>query len=669
VDEKSFYHSLLFSVEAVVFGLLATLLLMYYRGIGRQYVKYWMLSLFSLSAHHVCIALDAQLVNLSIISLEKVILASCTQLSLYFHLSALLLGLYSAISNKDISKKIIYTTGIFCVLVALTASILYGFEVNEVYNRFYLRESLPAFVMGCGLLLTAFYLYNSEKRYFSARVFIAYSSFMGLRYILFSFLSIVMINEYWFSQLTEVLIYVDIGAFTLLAFTMLIWMQGAERNIATLAVNKAQYLGKHDSLTGALNRQQVMEKLPLIIDDAERSQQNLAIFLLDIKRFKFVNDTYGLKVGDAILGEIASRLDASLFLPKVIGRLSGDSFVFVIDDVDEKQQNAAIEHLHGLINRPYMIKQQKVLLQCSIGFCIYPQDGRLAEDLLQKANLALAQAESQNIATVQYKTGMQSHGRRLLAMEKEIRKGLENNEFVLYFQPQLNLLNNRIEGFEALVRWQHPERGLLQPASFLPDIESLNLFSELDNYVLEKACQGVSRWHKEYHRRVTVAINITAVEFQDPQLIENIQALLFKYQIPPQSLELEITENVVITEIAIAMDTIVVLQNMGIKVSIDDFGTGYSSLAYLRKLPIDKIKIDRSFIEEVASNDSDLTIVKSMVELSHGLGKRVLAEGVETAEQLRLLRNIGCDAVQGYYISKPIPEKELKKYFPASNIS
>ena len=492
---------------------------------------------------------------------------------------------------------------------------------------------------------------------------------MGLKYILFSFLSIVMINENWFRQLTEILIYVDMGAYTLLTFTMLIWMHGAERNIATLAVNKAQYLGKHDSLTGALNRQQVMEKLPLIINDVERKQQNLAIFLLDIKRFKFVNDTYGLKVGDAILGEIASRLDTSLFLPKVIGRLSGDSFVFVIDASDEKQQNAAIEHLHGLINRPYLIKQQKVLLQCSIGFCLYPQDGRLAEDLLQKANLALAQAESQNIATVKYKTGMQSHGRRLLAMEKEIRKGFEKNEFVLYFQPQLNLLNNRIEGFEALVRWQHPERGLLQPGSFLPDIESLNLFSELDSYVLEKACQGVSRWHKEYHRRVTVAINITAVEFQDPQLIENIQALLFKYQIPPQSLELEITENVVITELAIAMDTIVTLQNMGIKVSIDDFGTGYSSLAYLRKLPIDKIKIDRSFIEEVASNDSDLTIVKSMVELSHGLGKRVLAEGVETEEQLRLLRNIGCDAVQGYYISRPIPEEELKKYFPASNIS
>jgi diguanylate cyclase (GGDEF)-like protein len=663
MGEKDFYHSLLFSVEAIVFGLLAALLLLYYRGLGRQYVKYWMFSLLSLSVHQFCLAIEARFSNLSVIGLEQIVLSCIIQLSLYFHLSALLLGIYSAVSSKNISKKITYSTFIMSTFLAVTATLLYGFEAEEVYNRFYLRESLPAFVMGCGLLLTAFYLYNSQKKYFSARVFISYSIFMGLRYILFSFFSIVLINEYWFRQLSEILIFFDMGAFTLLAFSMLIWMQGAERNIAISAVNKAQYLGKHDSLTGALNRQQVMAKLPLIIEQAEANQQNLAVFLLDIKRFKFVNDTYGLKVGDAILGEIASRLDDSIFMPKVIGRLSGDSFVFVIDGVDKKQQNSAIEHLHGLINRPYYIKQHKVLLQCSLGYCLYPQDGHLAEDLLQKANLALAQAESQNIATVKYKEGMQSHGRRLLAMEKEIRDGFEKNEFVLHYQPQLNLLNNRIEGFEALVRWQHPDRGLLQPASFLPDIESLNLLSELDSYVLEEACQSVARWYKIYSRRVTVAVNITAVEFQDPKLIKNIQALLYKYQIPPKCLDLEITENVVITEMETAMNTIVILQNMGIKVSIDDFGTGYSSLAYLRRLPIDKIKIDKSFIDEVASNDSDFTIVKSMVELSHGLGKRVLAEGVETDEQLRLLRNIGCDAVQGYYVSKPIPESDLKKYF------
>jgi EAL domain-containing protein (putative c-di-GMP-specific phosphodiesterase class I) len=219
-----------------------------------------------------------------------------------------------------------------------------------------------------------------------------------------------------------------------------------------------------------------------------------------------------------------------------------------------------------------------------------------------------------------------------------------------------------LEGVEALIRWQHPEKGLLAPSHFLGEVDTLGLNKELDSYVLDKACQAIGRWYEKYQRRIAIAVNVTAVEFQDPDLVPKITALLLKYAVPPSFLELEITENIVMTDIATAMDTIVILQTMGIKVSIDDFGTGYSSLAYLRKLPIDKIKIDRSFITEVASNDSDLTIVKSMVKLSHGLGKRVLAEGVETKQQLDLLRKIGCDAVQGYYISRPVPEKELMKF-------
>jgi EAL domain-containing protein (putative c-di-GMP-specific phosphodiesterase class I) len=188
------------------------------------------------------------------------------------------------------------------------------------------------------------------------------------------------------------------------------------------------------------------------------------------------------------------------------------------------------------------------------------------------------------------------------------------------------------------------------------------MHSQFDNYILVKACQACERWYKKYKRRIAIAVNITAVEFQNESLVPTIQALLHQYNLPSKYIELEITENVVMTDIGIAMDSIIKLQSMGIKVSIDDFGTGYSSLAYLRDLPIDKIKIDRSFIAEVASNDSDLTIVKSMIDLSHGLGKRVLAEGVETIEQLNVLRKLGCDAVQGFYINHPLPEDKLVKY-------
>lgn len=237
----------------------------------------------------------------------------------------------------------------------------------------------------------------------------------------------------------------------------------------------------------------------------------------------------------------------------------------------------------------------------------------------------------------------------------------------MYYQPQLNLLTNRLEGVEALVRWQHPEKGLLPPATFLGDVDALHMNSEFDYYILHKACCANARWYQKYKRRVAIAVNITAVEFQDPGLITKIQNLLLENNLPSKYLELEITENVVMTDIDKAMNTIITLQNMGVKVSIDDFGTGYSSLAYLRKLPIDKIKIDRSFITEVATNDSDMTIVKSMIKLSHGLGKRVLAEGVENKDQLNILRNLGCDAVQGFFIDKPLPEEKLVRYLVRKN--
>jgi len=544
----------------------------------------------------------------------------------------------------------------------VTAASFYAFDEGNAFNRFYLNVSLPSFIFACTYLAISFYLYVDKTPHFSSRIVMALCLLLGVRYLLHSFVSIVALTEHWFSLLQITLVYFDVTAFSALGFVLLIWIQGAERNAAVHAISKAQYLGKHDSLTGALNRKQVMEKLSEVLLLASERNSLLAIFLIDIKQFKFINDTYGLKTGDYILGEVAKRLNNSILLPKAVGRLSGDSFMFVLESSRASSVERAPEHLHQLINRSFRFNKQEIHIQASIGYCIYPTDGSEAEELLQNANLALHHAEANNIPTTVFESSLQVHGRRMLLIEKELKAALVNDEFILYYQPQLNLFTNRLEGVEALVRWQHPEKGLLSPASFLDDIDALNMNSEFDNYILKKACQANARWYKKYKRRVAIAINITAIEFQDPKLVTNIQALMFEYNIQPKYLELEITENVVMTDISTAMSTIVSLQNMGIKVSIDDFGTGYSSLAYLRKLPIDKIKIDRSFISEVAANDSDMTIVKSMIELSHGLGKRVLAEGVETVEQLNVLRNLGCDAVQGYFINKPLPEEMLARY-------
>jgi len=652
----------LFSVEAITFGLLSLWLWMYFHGYGRQYVKYWMLSLVALTVSYFSMTMQDQTILLSNTSAAQLFWLASEQLGKYAHLFFLLAGVYCTKADFNFSKKrFIWLFSAALVMSSLTAFAFF-FDNISLFNRFYIKVSLQNFIFGCCFLSLSLYLLTTKKKHFSSITLMIYSLIIGLRYVFYSFSSILMINHDGFRAVSYFLHFFDAGANSVLAFIMLIWMQSSERNAAVNAVRRAQYLGQHDSLTGALNREQALEKLEFKMQEINEATNKLCICLIDMKRFKFVNDTYGLKTGDFILGEIADRLASSILMPCVVGRLSGDSFLFVIETRAQQKMNASLEHIHQLIAQPYLYNSQEIIISCSIGYCFYPEHSAIAEDLLQKANLALHHAEHNQTPSLLFEEGMQDHGRKLILIEKEINNAFINNELILYFQLQLNLITNRLEGVEALIRWQHPEKGLLTPDQFLSDIENLGLSSRLDNYVLEKSCQAIARWHEKFHRRVTIAINITAVEFQDPKLIANIQSLLFKYDIPPKCLDLEITENVMMTDIKTAMNTIITLQNMGIKVSIDDFGTGYSSLAYLRDLPIDKIKIDRSFITEVTMNDSDLTIVKSMIELSHGLGKRVLAEGVENSAQLDLLRNLGCDAVQGYFISRPIPEEKLAKY-------
>lgn len=652
----------LFSIETIVFGLLTLWLWLYFRGFGRQYVKYWMYSLLALTLNYLSMSLIEFFTQLPLKSTFQLFLRTIEQLSKYSFLLLFFVGAHNAIKNTNISSKRFLFFSISILFISLLTAMAHFVNDVNVFNHFYVSVSLQNFIFGGCFLLLSLYLLTSAKKHFSSITLMIYSLVLGLRYLFYSFGSIVFLQNEFVQNSQYFFTFFDAGANTVLAFIMLIWMQSSERFTAVNAIRRARYLGQHDSLTGVLNREQALEELEKDMLETTTSQTKLCICLIDMKRFKFINDTYGLKAGDYILGEIANRLSNSILMPKVVGRLSGDSFLFVIEAALSQKIETSLEHIHQLIARPYNYDNQDISLTCSIGYCFYPEHADIAEDLLQKANLALHHAESNLLDSVLFKKNMQDDGRKLVQVEKSIQQAFKNEEFILHFQPQLNLITNRLEGVEALIRWQHPERGLLAPNKFLNDIDKLGLSSKLDNYVLERSCQAIARWHKQYQRRVTVAINMTAVEFQDPKLISKIQTLLFKYNIPPKYIDLEITENVVMTDIKTAMNTIVTLQNMGIKVSIDDFGTGYSSLAYLRELPIDKIKIDRSFIIEVAINDSDLTIVKSMIELSHGLGKRVLAEGVENSAQLSLLRNIGCDVVQGYFISRPIPENALAKY-------
>lgn len=652
----------LFATQAIIFAFLAFIFFMHFKSFQREYTKYWLFSLLSLSGYYAVNVLLIDQQDLQLNSIVQLFYEPIQHLGSYLFLTFLLLGLYSATEKNKPSKKFALTLVSLVVLISFSPTLLSFIDEQSLLNQGYLKVNLHSLVYAFCLFVACFYLFVDKSAHLSSHFLLVFFLILGVRHLLYLLISFISATEPWFNQFSLYLLYFDVGAHTILGFILLLWVQSTERSMAVNAISRAHYLGMHDPLTGALNRNQVMEKLSESMVFATSHSYQLAIFLIDIKQFKFINDTYGLKTGDVILGEIAKRLNNSMFMPKAVGRLSGDSFMFVVEYNETDSLDKISLHLHQLINHPFRDDSQEVSIQASIGFCTYPEHGDKAEDLLQNANLALHHAEINNIATIAFEPGMQAEGRRLVIKEKELKAAIANDEFVLFYQPQLNLITNRLEAVEALVRWQHPEKGLLQPASFLDDVEKLNLNSDFDNYILDKACSANARWFQKFKRRIPIAVNITAVEFQDPNLVSNIQALLLDKKLSPKYLELEITENVVMTDIDSAMSTISALQMLGIKVSIDDFGTGYSSLAYLRQLPIDTIKIDRSFISEVATNDSDLTIVKSMIKLSQGLGKRVLAEGVENKEQLNVLRNLGCDAVQGFYIDKPLPEEKLLAY-------
>lgn len=521
----------LFATQAIVFALLSFIFFMYFRSFHRKYMKFWLYSLVSLSCYYASSAMVGNSEINKTSTYLQLVVEQIQQVGLYLFLTFLLLGLYSAKRREQPTKRLVFTAVSLAVLIGLCTASFYYFDANKLFNHFYLKVSLQNFIFASCLLMASFYLFIDKVAHFSSNILFGFFLVLGVRHLFYLLISIIGLTESWFNQFGLFLLYFDVGAHSVLGFILLLWMQGTERNMAVNAISRAQYLGMHDSLTGALNRGQVMEKLSEAIISASEQSYQLAIFLIDIKQFKFINDTYGLKTGDFILGEIAKRLNNSMLLPKAVGRLSGDSFMFVIEYNDVALLKKIPEHLHQLINHPYTDNNQEVSLQASIGFCTYPENGEKAEDLLQNANLALHHAETNNLPTIAFELGMQAEGRRLVLKEKELKAAILNDEFVLYYQPQLNLISNRLEGVEALVRWQHPEKGLLQPASFLNDIEALYMNSEFDNYILNKACSANARWYQKYKRRIAIAVNITAGEFQDPHLVSNIQTLLLEKKI------------------------------------------------------------------------------------------------------------------------------------------
>jgi diguanylate cyclase (GGDEF)-like protein/PAS domain S-box-containing protein len=437
------------------------------------------------------------------------------------------------------------------------------------------------------------------------------------------------------------------------------------RLIAQSELNEYQAL--HDGLTGLANRTLFRDRIELAIKAARRDGKHLAVALMDLDRFKEVNDSLGHAAGDALLVELGQRLQGSLRDSDTVARLGGDEFGLLLPGVDlPKDVLVAIERVRTAIARPAVVEGLPLVVEGSIGIAVFPDDGDDVETLVQRADVAMYHAKEKNAGYAFYDASCARHDPGRLTLVGELRRALERHELVLHYQPKAFLADGSIRSVEALVRWQHPERGLVPPDDFIPLVQQTGLIQPLTRYVIDAALRQARAW-TEQGWDLAVAVNLSTRNLLDAEFPDQVAALLARHRVASRHLELEITESTMLEDPPRTRAILERLSNMGIRLSIDDFGTGYSSLAYLKRLPVDEIKIDRSFVMNMDSSEDDATIVRSTIDLGRNLGLEVVAEGVETGPIWDRLTALGCTVAQGYFLSPPVPADELTPWLERRN--
>jgi diguanylate cyclase (GGDEF)-like protein/PAS domain S-box-containing protein len=427
---------------------------------------------------------------------------------------------------------------------------------------------------------------------------------------------------------------------------------------------KIRHMAHHDALTQLPNRVLLHDRIGQAIAKAQRSRDALALLFIDLDRFKTVNDSLGHHVGDRLLRSVAARLEASTRGSDTIARIGGDEFVVLLSELDEPQNARHVaQKVLDALSEPVEIDGHELRVTPSIGICAYPHDGHDVEALMRNADTAMYHAKQMGRNNYQFFTqAMNDAAQERLLLENDLRHAVERSEFVLHYQPQVDLITGAIIGFEALVRWQHPQRGLVAPAQFVGAAEETGLIGPIGDWVLREACSQARAWHDAGHAGLRVAVNCSAQQFQRGDgFVETVDRVLRDTGLAPSRLDLEITESVIIHHSEAVIARFASLDDMGVHISIDDFGTGYSSLSYLKRFAVHQLKIDQSFVRDISTDPDDAAIVSAIIAIAHSLGLQVVAEGVETSEQLAYLRSLGCDAAQGYFFSKPVPAKEFSR--------
>ncbi|HTX05447.1 MAG TPA: bifunctional diguanylate cyclase/phosphodiesterase [Steroidobacteraceae bacterium] len=426
---------------------------------------------------------------------------------------------------------------------------------------------------------------------------------------------------------------------------------------------RLHHIATHDPLTGLPNRNLLKDRLSHALTSDQHGGRTIALAAIDLDRFSAINHSYGHGVGDGVLAEIAHRLESTLWHTHTLARVGGDSFALLIESVSARMEaHAVTSAMLSVLERPLIVNGEEIRARLSVGVSICPDDAKRGDDLLAHAEAAMVAAKRSGGGRVLFfEPSMSDSMQERLALENELRRALAAREFEIHYQPQLSLRSGRVVAVEALLRWRHPVKGLITPGSFIPLAEQTGLIIPLGEWVLHEVCRQAPAWLPVTESGVRIAINLSAMQFRHQNVLDTILSALDGTGVDAGMLELELTESTLMLDPDRSAAALKELRALGITIAIDDFGTGYSSLSYLRRLPIDKLKIDRSFVRDLTGNDTDESIIRAIVSLAHSVGLQVVAEGVETREQLERIRSLDCDQWQGYYCCQPQPLERLRE--------
>jgi diguanylate cyclase (GGDEF)-like protein len=639
---------------------MALVLVGFHRLYQREYLRTWAWSWWAFCVWMIASGLG-QLLRWSDLPLPEIqtLLTVLSLISAYWHVAWLLFGTYELATTRSVPERTETTVlGVLLVLAVTPVLVWAGAGPEE---RLLTQECVRNLFLALCYLVASYWIWNAGNEEVSAG--------LGQRIMSGAFL-LNSIQEMHYLAIhlgpsllgitptyAPLLVPFDFLLQFLLGVGMVIWLLEEERRRVVSASARAEHLAYHDTLTDLPNRNLLVQHMAAAIHRAERRPDGRAAMLfLDLDRFKVINDSLGHNYGDEILRAITERLRRNLLETETVARMGGDGFAVLLPVVSSEWKIAqAADKILGLIRRPFAVQGTELYVTTSVGISRFPEDGGDPDELLKKAEIAMYHAKEHGGDQYQvYAPTMDANALERLALENDLRKALVHGELVLFYQPVLDARTGQIEGVEALLRWQHPERGLMGPAEFLWLAEVTGMSNAVDLWVLKTACREIAEWHAD-GADVRVAVNLSARPFQRPDLLDRIQEVLAETGLPANMLQLEITETLAMQNAEASQGVLRGLKELGIRVAIDDFGTGYSSLSYLTSLPIDILKVDRSFVSGLGTDRGSGEITAAVIALAHSLALDVVAEGVETEGQLEILRKQGCNKVQGYLFSPPIP--------------